>query len=318
MADEDLETGLKSLQEHNHTQTNLEPHPEPNPVSPQNSNTLTHAETLLKTWKYVGYQRFCGFGSSGNNLLITRRFGALGVRVLLGLQDEVVTLEEKLKKLDQTYSQPDAEDIHNGSFRNDTDDRKELLRKAHFSLKEYCRLTLSVQSMYLTTSDSFAKQFSDISGHPEPYDNDVRSLKNWLKAYTDSIWEPETEYITSEDRDDLIAWVPEFKSPLRRLLEKFDWFLLHHHFRRAAPARLPCYEREEVYCFSQRAMNGVVTAIIIASGLGMLLAPAWILEFLDNQIAKLGVISAFVILFTGMVQYAMVVRHGETLVAAAG
>lgn len=49
----------------------------------------------------------------------------------------------------------------------------------------------------------------------------------------------------------------------------------------------------------------------------MLLAPAWILEFLENSIAKLAVISAFEILFVCIIQYALIVKQSETLAAAA-
>lgn len=49
----------------------------------------------------------------------------------------------------------------------------------------------------------------------------------------------------------------------------------------------------------------------------MLLTPMWILQALHNDNAKLAVITAFVVVFLGLVAYATVAKPFETLAATA-
>lgn len=117
------------------------------PVSSQstNSNTICDEQLSLdemtkKNSKYIGYRGYCNFIFHINDNLIIRRFGALNVRVLLALQDKVAVIEEKLQELDDEYSSPDADYMHNGKMRGDKKNRRKLIRKAQTSLKQYCRL----------------------------------------------------------------------------------------------------------------------------------------------------------------------------------
>lgn len=98
---------------------------------------LTQEEIERKPWKYIGYRGYANFISSENDFYIVRRFGALNVRVVLALQDQVSVLEEQLKDLDQDYSGRSAVDIHNGSFRNDRDQRTQLLGEIAEALMKY-------------------------------------------------------------------------------------------------------------------------------------------------------------------------------------
>ena len=56
-----------------------------------------------------------------------RQFASLNTRIALAPQDQVSVLEEKLEALDARYSRCDAEDLHNGSFRDDREDRAALV-----------------------------------------------------------------------------------------------------------------------------------------------------------------------------------------------
>ena len=71
--------------------------------------------------KYVGYRVFCKWIASDQAFCIVRRFGALNMRAILALQDEVVALEEQLDRMDRDHSSNEMPDgVENGSFRNDT------------------------------------------------------------------------------------------------------------------------------------------------------------------------------------------------------
>src|SRR6186713_513360 len=77
-----------------------------------------------KPWKYIGYQGFCDFLASDNDLFVLRRFSSLSARVLLALQDELSQLEHELTALEAEVRKRDAPDIHNGTFREDTQQRR--------------------------------------------------------------------------------------------------------------------------------------------------------------------------------------------------
>lgn len=67
--------------------------------------------------------------------MIVRRFSTLNARVMLALQDDVLQLEERLKKLDKMYSSSNEimQDEHktdNGTFRREPfHDRGKLIRE---------------------------------------------------------------------------------------------------------------------------------------------------------------------------------------------
>ena len=98
----------------------------------------SQADIDTKPWKYLGYQSFSAFVASDNDFFVLRKFGALSARVLLALQDELSRLEEKLEALELGVREKDAPDIHNGSFRQETQgDRRALVCEVQRLLREY-------------------------------------------------------------------------------------------------------------------------------------------------------------------------------------
>ena len=95
--------------------------------------------------KYTGYRVFSKWTATDQNFFIVRRFGALGARVALSLQDEVSQLEQKLEDLDQDASRRDEDGdintfINNGSFRDDRLDKRKAMVKKEIpkALSKYC------------------------------------------------------------------------------------------------------------------------------------------------------------------------------------
>jgi hypothetical protein len=97
-----------------------------------------------KPWKNIGYRGFCEFVDSDHDFFVLRRFGSLSVRVLLALQDELCELELQLQILERRLSDPTAEDVHNGSFREETSEcRLSLIREIDKKLRAYSKCTRS-------------------------------------------------------------------------------------------------------------------------------------------------------------------------------
>jgi hypothetical protein len=115
---------------------------------------LTPEEIDAKEWKYTGYRGFSSFLASDDDVCIIRKFGSLNVRVILALQDEIVTLEQELAALDNECSQKTRPDCHNGSFKDDLGyPRSELLRnKIYGKLKDYSMLILNNSSPIIDLS----------------------------------------------------------------------------------------------------------------------------------------------------------------------
>lgn len=79
----------------------------------------TEEQIDRKPWKYIGYKGYAEFIASDNDFYIVRQFASLNARVTVALQDQVCVLEAQLDEFDKGYSRRDAEDLHNGWFRDD-------------------------------------------------------------------------------------------------------------------------------------------------------------------------------------------------------
>lgn len=98
---------------------------------------LTGEEIEQKPWKYIGYKGYSEFIASENDFYVLRGFRSLNTRIALALQDQITVLEQKMEQLDTQYSRRHAEDLHNGSFRYDRDDRAALLEAIASKLSLY-------------------------------------------------------------------------------------------------------------------------------------------------------------------------------------
>lgn len=114
-------------------------------------------EVQRKPWKYIGYKGYTNFIASDSDFYILRRFDALGIRAALALQDELSVLEETLNKLDKGYSRTEAVDVHNGTFRDDLDDRMLVLTTISEKLYKYseCNSQRPVSETELDTERTY-------------------------------------------------------------------------------------------------------------------------------------------------------------------
>lgn len=101
------------------------------------ANAITREDIERKPWKYVGYRGYTNLVASEDDFFILRRFDSLNIRIALLLQDEIVVLESELAKIDERTSRKDSEDVHNGSFRQDQDDRTAVLNKIRQRILKY-------------------------------------------------------------------------------------------------------------------------------------------------------------------------------------
>jgi len=98
------------------------------------SQDLTYSDIDDKGWKYTGYRQFSCFIASSPDFFLVRRFDVLNARVALNLQDQLSELEERLEALDILYSRKEAQDVNNGTFRDELPDCATLLAKIQSKL----------------------------------------------------------------------------------------------------------------------------------------------------------------------------------------
>ena len=77
--------------------------------------------------------------ASSNDAYLVRRFGSLGVRVTLMMQDSLTVLEDQLKEEDRKCRlDPNKQNADSGTFRHDSrSKRKKLIKRIARELREY-------------------------------------------------------------------------------------------------------------------------------------------------------------------------------------
>lgn len=280
---------------------------------------VTEQEIETKPWKYIGYKGYSSFIASDNDFYIVRRFAALNTRIALALQDEVTVLEEELSELDARYSRRDAEDLHNGSFRDDREDRTALVEKIGEKLLKYSTThSLSRKAKHISDHllDAFMLQQSSLQKAPPTCPQDIKNLRNWHYNHSElAISAAETAYLNHDL--DLYSVVPKEKTPLRRLLDRSRKFRIHSLWKSAKAPKLPVYDQDVITYTDDKRVDRFVTIVIVGVGTVMLLMPMWILQALHSNNLKLVVITIFVVVFLGLVGYATVAKPFETLAATA-
>ncbi|KAH8724700.1 hypothetical protein GQ44DRAFT_617498 [Phaeosphaeriaceae sp. PMI808] len=256
-----------------------------------------------KPWKKVGYRGFSAFLSSDNNFLIFRRFGSVNVRLLLYLQDEIAVLEKELEDLENFHAQDSATDIHNGSFRQEAlPQRTKLLETLNVKVRQYNELLI---------------QHSNLRNRPRVPKRNVGSISNWLSNEQNAILDDEIAYMKMTP--DLVQLVPKSITPLRWLLEKSSKFRLSKLWARKSYSLPTYYETHPgtVHYSSDTRIERVLGIIITVLGMGMLIAPLWVLAYTGIMWKRLCVITSFIVLFLGMVAFTTAARPFESLAAAA-
>ncbi|ENH75749.1 hypothetical protein FOC1_g10003911 [Fusarium oxysporum f. sp. cubense race 1] len=132
-----------------------------------------------------------------------------------------------------------------------------------------------------------------------------------------AIMESESAFLTHND--ELISIWKE-KPPLRRVFEQYfvsSYGEVMGLFKKDA-RRMESHDRATTYIYSDAAIDNFAFVVMLATTLVMLIAPMWILQNLSSANGKLGVITAFAIVWLGLVSYAANGRPFEKLAVTAG
>jgi hypothetical protein len=178
-------------------------------------------------------------------------------------------LEEELEALDARYSRRDAEDLHNGSFRDNREDRAALVERIAEKLMKYSE---SAPPRYnsrcvklMTLKDAFMLQQTSLQNAPPACTQDIKSLRNWHYNHSNlAISAPETAYL-SHDLD-LYSVVPKEKTPLRRLLNRSRKFRIHSLWKSSKALEVPVYDQDIITYTEDKRIDRFVTIVIVGLG----------------------------------------------------
>ncbi|KAH8881110.1 hypothetical protein GQ53DRAFT_832641 [Thozetella sp. PMI_491] len=259
----------------------------------------TQAEKERKPWKYEGYPSFAAWMASSNDFFLLRRFGRLNARVLLMMQDEIVTKEAELDALDLHCQAGPDEFGDCSSIRFDPQPgRRQILQDLKGLLKEY---------------NEYISVYSDIKSRTSAQPHQVENVLAWFHNHPLAIATEEQDFVTKGA--DVITLVCKPKSPLQLWIEKCQPLVMSRMFR--VKPRGGHVVSETTTYHSKQGLKAFATFIIVATGLGLLLGPMWALQFIQDDIRRLGLITGAVLLFTILVTSATIARPFEVLAATA-
>ena len=167
----------------------------------------------------------------------------------------------------------------------------------------------------INDSDDLVLQHSQLKARPPVSKTDISNLENWFYNTGNAILEPEIEYIKRSS--DLFSIAPNPKSRLRVLLGYSHRFRLLRLWKKDKNVDAAGYSDENVYYFSDEKIDRFIATFIMVQGLIMLIAPLWILTFLGSLAQRLGVTSAFIVLFVALISVTTLAKPFEILAAAA-
>jgi hypothetical protein len=150
---------------------------------------------------------------------------------------------------------------------------------------------------------------------PEAPNRNVQSIVNWHYNHDFNAIAPDEQKYLSH-REDLFSVVRKSISPIRHLVnssEKMRTLSLWRHQKDGVPE----YDAGQVHYYSDKRIDAFDSALIFFLGSVMLVAPIWILQTLEVLQQKLGVITAFIVMFLAMMSYAIHTKPFEALGATA-
>lgn len=171
----------------------------------------------------------------------------------------------------------------------------------------------------MNSEDEFMLQQAALKTYPSALKHapqDIQNLDNWHFNRDYSAIAPEEQKYLQHHRD-LISVFPREKTPLRKLFEKSINFQQFWLWRDKKAPELPTYDKDLIIYNSDQRIDRVLNTFIMVVGMSMLIAPMWILVYLETDEAKLGTITAFVVAFLGVISSVTVARPFEILGATA-
>ncbi|MCJ1357940.1 MAG: hypothetical protein MMC33_007936 [Icmadophila ericetorum] len=227
------------------------------------------------------------------------------------MQDQISELSEELERTDDECRR---RGLHSGDRRGECT----LARDPRNDCSVRRQALLDELAQRLGKYNEFVLTHSQLKERPAPTKRQVKNVKIWLDNNQSAIKKDEASFI--DVKGDLMTLVPKANVPLRRFFNKFECF-----------REIPCFREDmsdadfaptTIHNKDER-IDKAITFTTITIGLVMLLAPLWWLQkvTIDDPTAnpnyRLGIITLFIGIFTGLLSLVTVAKPFEVLGATA-
>jgi hypothetical protein len=280
----------------------------------------------LFAWKNVGYPAFCDFMALDNDGFLLRRFDAMNARVLLDLQYQISELESALLALDEECRKDPETETHKNRMDsiwwdhhkdNPRKRRGDLVRELQPLLQRYSKLGPNIRWSRILTLllDSHIASFASSRAQQSADRSQIDNVNRWLEHYPNAISNNkrnnETKYL--QHSNDLMTMSREHKSPIMRLCESSSLLRFLFRSRGKAARKTDQYTEKS----SSAMMKWFSDSIVIIIGLLMLFGPLWWLNWVNNDVKRLAIITSFVAIFALSLRIVSEGRPFEVLAATA-
>lgn len=161
--------------------------------------------------------------------------------------------------------------------------------------------------------DEYLVSYAAIRSWTRAQDYQIANVENWFASNPGAINLEEQQFIKTGG--DVVPLVFRNRSLLHRLLERYEPFLKVRLFRRQP--RPDQSVSKSTYYYSHTRIEITVSATIVVMGVVILLAPMWALHFVTSDLARLGIITAFIVIFTALVGATTLAKPFEVLAGTA-
>lgn len=255
--------------------------------------------------------------ASSHDFFVLRRYSKESARCLLRLQNEIAKVSKDIDKLDDfSQDQPPGLGACDSFDQDPFPKRIQMIEYMEVLLQRYCESPCS--QLERVTADKVHKDnsvnaFSQVRKYPTAQDRHVSNLRNWFKNNREAIVPAEQHFLTPGKERDLFPVVLKEKSPLRRVLGRWNW--LRYLF--VPRSKVGQVDSPATHYTSETALDRFTNTVILAAGLCLLFGPMWWLHWVSKDIYRLGIITGFVTAFTSLASSAAGQRPFEILAATA-
>lgn len=163
--------------------------------------------------------------------------------------------------------------------------------------------------------DEFVISHSQLRSRPSASKFELDNLRAWMNDYKGAICADEAKIF--DETEDLIPIQAKSKTLLRNLIERSGHLIGSSLFSRTPESETAREIDPDIKFFSDELVERYVYIAIVMLGLGMLIGPLWWLNVDVDPTHRLGIITAFVILFTGLMGGATNAKPFEAMAATA-
>ncbi|KAK8044179.1 hypothetical protein PG993_004203 [Apiospora rasikravindrae] len=279
------------------------------------SNKINQEDLDERPCKYIGYKEFARYLSLTDEYFVLRRYDLLHCRILVTLQQRIAILEERLDELDEKLSRQ-TPDVHNGTVRNDQPERQLLVEEIARELKSYgnyaLNMTIFQPTLLILNAADMVLSYKELKSAPSAPKRNINNINTWLSNNYSPIEDAEVAFLKAKD---LITVARPRKSVLRQFFEEHILIPTRGLFgllgQRDGPDGTNVYGSDE-------PVDAIASVSIFVVGMGMLIAPLWILAVTHDMFRRLGVITAFIAVLLGVLTSATLAKPFEILAATAG